>query len=444
MQVRHARRAKWSRALRTPTTPAVAAPRGSGPGYRALAAAVAALAVLLLPAPAARAASGPPAAESTILDDTGFRADTQAGLERLYQMDFPAAERSFADVERRFPGHPAGAFLGALVPWWSLLLDPDDRSHDDRVLAAMDEVVARADRRLERDPRDLDALFFKTGAFAFRARIHAYRDRWMKAALDGRRALSSLNRLHRREPENDDLYFGLGLFDYLADVVPRQHPFLRPFALLLPHGDRQRGLAELERAAVRGRFVQTEARYALFQLHFSFERDDGKALADAQWLLRQHPDNPLFQIAEGRVYAQLALWPEAGIVFQEVAERQVEGRPGYTGALAEEALYWLARGEMAGQRFASALQYLDRLDYLVAERNYDTYLRAAGRLRRGMTYDALGRRDDAVRCYREVLAMNPEGDVRDRAREFLAKPFAPVAASPALAAPAIASPTSSR
>jgi tetratricopeptide (TPR) repeat protein len=386
--------------------------------------ALAALALLSALAPeAARAEARPAARPASILDDVAFREEALAGLERLYQMDFPGADRHFAAIGERFPDHPAGAFLPALVPWWSLLLDPDDTSHDARVMAAMDEVVARADRRLRRDRRDLDALFFKTGAFAFRARIHAYRGRWLKAALDGRRALSNLNELHRRDPDNDDLYFGLGLFDYLADVVPKQHPFLRPFALFLPHGDRRRGLAELERAATRGRFVPTEARYALYQVHFTFEKDYAKALADAQWLCRQHPGNPLFQIAEGRVYAQLALWPEAGLVFQEVAERQVDGKPGYSGALAEEALYWLARGEMAGGRYTSALQYLDRLDFLVAERNYDTYLRAAGRLRRGMTYDALGRRSDAVRCYQEVLALRPDDDVRARAREFLARPY---------------------
>ena len=76
------------------------------------------------------------------------------------------------------------------------------------------------------------------------------------------------------------------------------------------------------------------------------------------------------------------------------------------------------------RRYPSALQYLDRLDYLAAERNYDAYMRAAGRLRRGMAYDALGRRDEAMSCYQEVLALGTGGDVRDRAREFLNRPFA--------------------
>ena len=55
----------------------------------------------------------------------------------------------------------------------------------------------------------------------------------------------------------------------------------------------------------------------------------------------------------------------------------------------------------------------------LAERRF-----AQGRLRRGMTYDALGRRDDALRCYHEVLDLGVAGDVRARAQEFLNRPFA--------------------
>ena len=368
----------------------------------------------------AAAANRPP----SILDDEAFRTEVLAGLDHLYAMDFPAAQSAFAQIGERYPDHPVGPFLQALVPWWSILLDPEDASHDAQFLSAMDQVVDRADRRLRRRPDDLDGLFFKSGAFAFRARVRAYRGQWLRAANDGRRALSNLRRVKKLDPGNVDLDFGVGLFDYLADVVPKQHPFLKPFALLFPKGDRARGLSELQRAAEQGRFVRTEAYYALYQIHFQFEKDYGKAMADVSWLREHHPDNPVFAVAQGRVYTQLGLWADANVLFQQVAESQVSGRPGYSGAIAEEALYWLARGEMANHRFPSALQYLDRLDYLAQERNYDAYMRAAGRLRRGMSYDALGRRDDAVRCYREVLDLKPAGDVRDRAKQFLERPFA--------------------
>jgi tetratricopeptide (TPR) repeat protein len=373
----------------------------------------------LLASPAAARPSLP-----SILDDAAFRADALAGLDRLYEMDFPAAQSAFARIEERYPGHPVGPLLQGLLPWWQIQLDPEDARHDAQFLAAMDQVVDRADCRLRHNSNDLDGLFFRSGAFAFRARVQAYRGRWLRAANDGRRALSSLRKVKKLDPDNVDLDFGLGLFDYLADEVPKQHPFLKTFALLLPRGDKARGMAELQRAAEQGRFVQTEAHFALYQLHFLFEKDYGKALADVSWLREHHPDNPLFLVAQGRIYAQLGQWADANVLFQQVAERQVDGRPGYSGAIAEEALYWLARGEMAGRRYTDALQYLDRLDYLAQERNYDAYMKAAGRLRRGMTYDALGRRDDALRCYREVLDLGVAGDVRARAQEFLNRPYA--------------------
>jgi tetratricopeptide (TPR) repeat protein len=382
------------------------------------------LGLLAPPVLPARATPAPSPRPATILDDETFRADALAGLDRLYAMDFPAAASAFARIGERYPDHPVGPLLQGLLPWWQILLDPENPAHDEELLAAMDQVVDRADRRLRRNPNDLDGLFFRSGAYAFRARVHAYRGRWLRAANDGRRALQSLRKVQKLDPGNPDLGFGIGLFDYLADVVPKKHPFLKPFALLLPRGDRARGLAELQESAEHGRFVQTEAYYALYQLHFQFEKDYGKANADVSWLRLHHPENPVFEVAQGRVYAQLGQWADAGILFQQVAESQVAGRPGYSGAIAEEALYWLARGEMANRQYPSALEYLDRLDYLAAERNYDAYLRSAGRLRRGMTYDALGRRDDAVRCYKEVLSQSPEGDVRARAEEFLNRPFA--------------------
>ncbi|HVS00561.1 MAG TPA: tetratricopeptide repeat protein [Thermoanaerobaculia bacterium] len=389
--------------------------------FRIVPAALALFALLAGAFPAEARAKRP--AAPSILDDAAFRTEVQGGLDHLYAMDFAAAQTAFSHIEARYPGHPVGPFLRALVPWWTLLLDPEDPRHDKEFLAAMDEVIRRSEARLRRNPDDMDGLFFRTGASAFRARLHAFRRDWFKAGKDGQSALRNLRKLQRRDPQNVDLLFGVGLFDYLVDVVPRQHKFLRPVAILFPKGDRKRGLEELHRAAREGQFVHTEAHYALFQVYMTFERDAGKALTEVSWLRKHHPENTLFKMAEGRVYARQNRWAEASLVFQEVAERQVAGEPGYSGALAQEALYWLARGEMESGRYEGALQYLDRLDYLAAEREYDPYYRAAGRLRRGMTYDVLGRRDEAVRCYREVLAIKGTGDVHDRAQEFLSRPY---------------------
>ncbi len=379
--------------------------------------------LLLIVATTAFAAAAPARRPASIIDDPAFREQVIAGLDRLYSMDFPAADARFAAVERRFPDHPAGPLLRALVPWWRLLVDPENTSLDADFSKHIERSLALSKRRLKKNRDDPDGLFFEAGASAFRARLATYRQSWLRAGLDGRRALKNMRRLAKQDPGNDDLAFGIGLFDYLVEAVPQRYRWLKAVARLFPKGDKARGLAELARAAEKSRFAKTEARYALFQIFDQFEGNLPRATAELSQLRLAYPTNSLFHVAEGRMYARWGRWAEAGVILQEVAERQVEGAPGYSGAVAEEALYWLARVEMGQRRYDGAIEYLDRLEFLAAERTYDAYYQAVGRLRRGMAYDALGRRDEALRCYREVLAMKNVGDARDRAKEFVERPF---------------------
>ncbi len=265
------------------------------------------------------------------------------------------------------------------------------------------------------------------GAHALRGRLHADRRRWLKAARDGQQALNHLQKVKQRDPENHDLYFGIGLFDYLADMAPKQYKILRPFAALFPvKGNRERGLKELERAMHNGRFVPAEAAYALLQVYYVFEKDYPASLRYATWLRARHPDNSIFHLYEARIYERMGLQREARRAFQEALDRHAKGQSGYTDAMAEQALYLLARLEMRYRRHEAAIAHLDRLEQLNAHRTLaKTEYKGLSRLRRGMALDALGRRGEAVRCYRDVLAMGREidGSVRDRAKGYMKKPY---------------------
>ncbi len=375
----------------------------------------------------ALAISVPAAAQTgSILADPWFQDQARTGLRYLYDMDFGAADSVFAEITARYPDHPVGPYLQALLPWWAIQIEPDDPSQDDVVFDAMEDVLDACDRRLKKNPGDLDALFFESGAHALRGRLHADRRNWFRAARDGQQALKALQEVRKRDPDNDDLYFGIGLFDYLADEVPRQHRILRPFARLFPKGDKDRGITELERAMRNGQFVSAEAAYALLQIHYIFEKDYQASLRYTLWLRARYPENSIFQLYEGRIYERLGRFLEADRVFQDVLARHDQGQSGYTDAMAEQSLYLLARTTMWQRRPAEALAYIDRLDRLTAQRPVISEYKALGKLRKGMALDALGKRQDAVRCYRDVLAMkgyDGDGDVRSRAKGYLRKPF---------------------
>jgi tetratricopeptide (TPR) repeat protein len=374
------------------------------------------LSLLLLAVPAA---AKPP----SILEDEAFRADARRGLDRLYDMDFAGANAVFAAIEQRYPGHPVGPFLQALAPWWEIQVDPEDDSHDDAFFDAMDEVIDRCDRRLRKDKDDIDALFFKAGALAFRGRLHTDRKNWLRAARDGQKAMRYFDEVRKRQPENPDLLLGLGLFDYLADVAPEQYPILKPFARFFPKGNRARGLQELSQAVDKGTFVPTEAAFCLVQIHYIFERDYATALHYARWLRDRYPNNSLFHVYEGRSYARLNLWADERQDLLDVLERQAEGRTGYRGDVTQQALYVLGRDEVRRKVYDDALSHLSRLEILPTRGRTDSDYKAYGRLYRGMALDALGRREEALYWYNRALGTRPPGEVRDKARNFLRAPY---------------------
>lgn len=369
--------------------------------------------------PAQAAAAARPV---SILDDYQFQEQVRKGLGYLYNMDFAAADATFAEIAVLHPDHPVSPFLEALVPWWTIQLEPSDTSEDAEFLASMERVLDICERRLDANPRDVDAMFFKAGAHAFRGRLHSDRKSWVKAARDGQQALKYLQKVVALDPQNDDLYFGLGTFHYMADVIPKKYRILRPFARLFPKGDRAQGLQELDRAMTRGRFVPTEAAWTLVQLHYVFEQNYPQALVYAQWLRQRYPDNALFHLYEGRAYERMGRHADATRVFLEIADRHEKQQTGYTDAVGEQALYVLSRAEMQRRMYPQALAHLERLEKLMVRRPVNTEYRALGRLRRGMALDALGRRPEAVRCYKDVLAMEHD-QARDWAKGYLKKPF---------------------
>ena len=360
---------------------------------------------------------------TSVLQDPAFQADARQGLDALYSLRFGEAERTFDRIAARYPAHPVGPFLQALVPWWQILLDLSDTRRDDQFMRAMDEVADRADALLRRDDEDPDGLFFKAAAHGFRARHLGNRRQYFAAAKDGLRALDAVLELQKQDPANPDYRFGTGLYNYYRVVVPREHKVARPFAGAFPPGDRSGGLGDLHVAFRQGSFVQAEAAYFLLQIYYRYERDYAKTMQFARYLRETYPDNAFFHALEGRVHARFGRWDRSEAAFRGVMRGYIDKKTGYNDAAAEQALYYLARARMAADEPAAALDLLERLEALGAASRRETAFEVLGRLRQGMALDQLGRREEARRRYREVIAMREVGSTRDEARRYLDTPY---------------------
>ncbi len=366
-----------------------------------------------------RASTG--VARTSLLEDPTFRREAREGLDALYAMRYADATRRFDALAARHPRHPVGPFLQALVPWWRILNDLENTGHDDDFHRRMATVVSLSNARLRRNPNDADAQFLKAGALAFRARLRANRGQYVRAARDGRAAMDYAFAVARRGARRPDFGFGRGVYDYYAAALREDYPRLRPVLALFPAGDSRRGIAALQRTFNSGTYLQTEAAYYLAQLNYVHEHDTDRALSYMNWLRRRYPTNAYFHVYETRVVASAGERTRAARQWREIVALHDARRAGYGPAAAEESLYRLARLAITIDDFDSALRLLRRLDAVTAGRS--TQYRTLGRLRTGMALDALGRRDDALRRYRETLALPDAAGAHGRARIYLGRPY---------------------
>ncbi len=194
--------------------------------------------------------------------------------------------------------------------------------------------------------------------------------------------------------------------------------------MMLPGGDRARGLARMQQTRQAGQLLADEAAFQLHVVYFWYENRAADALALLGELVRRHPRNPYFRraIADAEtVYlhdtsASLASWRELA-------------RLADTNGVNEGAL---ARPE-AHLGYATALDALGDTDLALAEL---TRLRASApllpwgitnriALALGRVHDRLGQRAEAEALLRQVIASTARNDplgLGDAARRVLQRP----------------------
>jgi tetratricopeptide (TPR) repeat protein len=356
---------------------------------------------------------------------TEFASVIQRGINEVYNLEFEGAERDFQRLVELQPTHPAGPFFLAMVQWWKILIDIDNEQYDDQFHEALDHVIDLCDERLEKNENDVTALFFKGGAIGFQGRLQTHRSQWLAAANAGRKALPIVQQAAELDPNNYDVQLGLGIYNYYAEIVPREYPWVKPLMVFVPAGDREKGIEQLRLASEKGTYASVEATYFLMQLYYQFEKNYPAALDLARRLHERFPNNMLFHRYLGRCYVAVGDWPQVAGVFGEVSDRALRGQRGYSPSIEREAAYYLGLCEMNNRRYPDALEHFYRCDQL--SRSLDTDGESGfmilANLKVGNIYDVQGKRDIAVMQYRKVLGMKDYLGSHQTAEQLLKHPF---------------------
>ena len=349
----------------------------------------------------------------------------KAGVDQIYGIEFDKAEQTFDKVIKEYPTHPSGKFFKAMITWWRILLDLENESLDEKFYAQLEECIDQCDDILDKNEKNVDALFFKGGSIGFRGRLLAIRESWFKAALDGKEGLGIVYKAYAADPKNTDVQLGFGIYHYYADVIPLKYPAVKPFMVFFPKGDKKKGIKELENVAWRGRYARIESRYFMMTLNFQFEENMDETRKWGKYLLMDFPNNPNFQKYYGLTYIKENNYQEAVKTFRDVYNKCLRGMPGYNKRFEREAIYYIAMDYKLRNQVDSAIVNFEKAEKL--SRQLDKKEESGFLINTvfylGMLYDQMGMREKAVKCYKETLQLRDRNDSHKYAEQYLKIPY---------------------
>lgn len=210
-------------------------------------------------------------------------------------------DRAEADLKHTCPPAPTEAcrVLDVVSLWWRIQIDPTNRSRDRLLNDRAEASIKGAEAWTKREPRNAEAWFYLAGSYAPLVQWQVLRGERLGAARNGNRVREALEETLKLDPSLADAQFGIGVYEYYADVAPAPAKLLRWF-LFLPGGDRVKGLRAIEDTSRNGELMRDEAAFQLYQIDIWYERKPIEAIALLRSLDERYPTNPLFlqRIAE--------------------------------------------------------------------------------------------------------------------------------------------------
>lgn len=373
-----------------------------------------------------------------------------SGLEALYNLDYAKAQSEFNEIVKLDPTNPTAPQLLAARLWIKTLYESrrlqsslyssesfytkGDDKVDPKIVSEFRSLTREAKRladvRVKANPRDIEAIDALAAVAGLKASFEEAVERRHFAALrDGSEAVDRHRDVLRLDPNYIDAQLTIGLYEYVLGSLPLPAKLLA--GLTGARGSKKRGLAALEKVAREGRWSRDDAKSVLILL-YTREKRFPEVLTLARELSAKYPRNYLFRLeAADALVAQAAL-ERRNKNFAAAEKAEQEAFASFDDLLRDrsvretvsraldlvhfkygEVLLTAGQGERAAREFIAATRVERAEPALVTM----AHLHAARAL------DLIGKRDDALAHYRQVLARPDIFDSHDGAKKGLRQPF---------------------
>jgi len=278
-------------------------------------------------------AQQPPAPQAAPAQAQGIETARQ-GMQLLMDGDFDKAILVFRQVEQADPESPLGYVLEADANWWKIyltegnLIDPDvfealseaATPYDAEFQRLSNLAIQKAEAQIHRHQDEARAHLYEGFAYALKARLEGLRDHALGTARAGKKMRNLSLTALKLDPTLYDAYLGVGIYNYFEATLPTYVKMLR-FLILLPGGDRELGLQQLQTAADKGEITKGEAQFHLAKnLSRNNERQYEKSLETFRTLVREYPENPLWKLLVGGLEIRMGQTQEGEALYRDVIQ----------------------------------------------------------------------------------------------------------------------------
>ncbi len=237
-------------------------------------------------------------------------------LEDVYSWRLELAITGAQTIEKNDPDQPLGYLLEGEALWWktwcmsaefkygmNMPRHREKLASDQHYLEVTSKAYALAESSLKRQ-ETAEMNVYAGMAEALAARMYSLRGENRNVAKAGVRAREHFLRALAIEPGEGDASFGMGLYDYYVDTLSTVARVLR-FFMGIPGGSKEEGIRLLQMAIREGQLTPALARFYLAVNLENYDQRYEEALKVITPLVEQYPQNPIFQLTQGDLFAKL-------------------------------------------------------------------------------------------------------------------------------------------
>lgn len=229
--------------------------------------------------------------EAQLLNDEEGKKQVEVIIDKLYNDQKAEAKTEILKLRPKYGNHPIFPTLSSMLMIGAVKTDKEA----ERYLGLLDLAVEYAEKMMEKDEEDIEAMFFAMTAHSYKALYYSEQHSYLKAVGEAQRTYRYIKKAYDLTDEFPEFLLSVGLYNYYRVQYPETHPAVKPLVGIFKDGDKALGLKQLEKCAEVNTFTRPEALSYITHIYLKYENEYRKGLKYAEIAYESYPNNIYFK-----------------------------------------------------------------------------------------------------------------------------------------------------